>query len=60
LLLSFKKKKEFFSFKKATITPTIPLAVLDGKMVGGVAFNYPTITQQSPEQLPGQFYMVKW
>jgi len=60
LLLSFKKKRSFFSFKKATITQTITLAVLHGKMVGGVALKKLTITQQLPKQLPWLFYMVKW
>ena len=60
IVVFFFLKKRFFSFKKATITQTITLAVLHGKMVGGVAFKKLTITQQLPEQLPWLFYMVKW
>jgi len=60
LLLLFKKKKLFFLKKEATITQTITLVVLHGKMVGGVAFKKPTITQQLPKQLPWLFYILKW
>ena len=61
VIVAFLKEKNLFSFlKEATITQTITLAVLHGKMVGGVAFKKPTITQQLPKQLPWLFYILKW